>query len=199
MRVAEEADLSRDMGPAQAGLRARDVMVPLDKYPSVLAETTLAEAAVKLSEWHIDFHGSLSMPRYALVLNKSADLEGIVRRRDILRGLAPSFLIADQSDHPEKMFEMEVDPNLAELLSDRAPEKLKNKAKTLVSEVLRPIEATVNIDDPLIMIIQEMVRRDEAIIPVLENEHVVGVVRTIEVLEAVAQMIHTEGDDDETA
>ncbi len=178
---------------------ARHVMVPLDKYPSVLAETTLAEAAAKLSEWHIDIHGSLSMPRYALVLNESADLEGIVRRRDILRGLAPSFLVADNSDHPEKMFEMEVDSSLAELLSDRAPEKLKSKSKTLVSEVLRPLEVTVSIDDPLIVIIQVMVRTDEAIIPVLENEHVAGVVRTVEVLQAVAEMIHTEGDDGEPA
>ncbi len=179
-------------GGMGATLLARDVMVPLDKYPSVTADDTLAKAAIALSEWHIDMQGSVSMPRIVLVLSEAGELVGVVRRRDILKGLAPSFLVAAMSDHPEMMFDVQVDPNLTEMLSDRAAEKLKEKSEMTVGEIADPIEVTINADDPLIRIIQEMVRHDQAILPVLVDGHVAGVVRTIEVLRSVADMIQPE-------
>ncbi|NNF52572.1 MAG: CBS domain-containing protein [Gammaproteobacteria bacterium] len=189
----------KNKGPKRSGaeILARDLMVPLDKYPSVTKEDTLAFAAKALSEWHIDMAGSISMPRFALVLSDDAELVGIVRRRDILRGLAPSFLVADISDHPEKMFDVEVDPNLAEMLSDRAEEKLRKKAKALVGEVCDEITLTVQADDPLIRVVREMVRHDRAIIPVQENGVVVGVVRTVEVLGMTAELIKPESTNDQ--
>lgn len=174
---------------ASAALTARKLMVPLDKYPSVTAKDTLAKAARVLSDWHIDMEGSVSMPRFALVLSETSELIGVVRRRDILKGLAPSFLVAAISDHPEKMFDVEVDPNLTEMLSDRAAEKLTKKARTLVGEISDPISVTVQADDPLIRIIREMVRHDQAIVPVQDKETIVGVVRTVEVLAVVAKLI----------
>lgn len=180
---------------ASASLTARKLMVPLDKYPSVIAEDTLAKAAKALSDWHIDMAGSVSMPRFALVLNDKSELVGVVRRRDILKGLAPSFLVADISDHPEKMFDVEVDPNLTEMLSDRAAEKLNKKSRALVGEIADPIPVTVQADDPLIRIIREMVRHDQAILPVEEDGAIVGVVRSTEVLAVVAELIEPSSAD----
>lgn len=180
---------------ASASLTARKLMVPLDKYPSVIAEDTLAKAAKALSDWHIDMAGSVSMPRFALVLNDKSELVGVVRRRDILKGLAPSFLVADISDHPEKMFDVEVDPNLTEMLSDRAAEKLNEKSRALVGEIADPIPVTVQADDPLIRIIREMVRHDQAILPVEEDGAIVGVVRSTEVLAVVAELIEPSSAD----
>lgn len=193
--AASAAEKKRSAKRTGAKLLARDLMVPLDKYPSVTTEDTLAFAARVLSDWHIDMAGSISMPRFALVLSDSAELVGIIRRRDILRGLAPSFLVADISDHPEKMFDVEVDPNLSEMLSDRAEEKLKKKSRTLVGEVSNEILVTIQADDTLIRIVREMVRHDQAIIPVQDNGIVIGVVRTIEVLGIAADLISAEGMD----
>lgn len=174
---------------------ARDLMVPAGKYPSATCDCSLREAARLLSEWHIDMHGSVSMPRILLLMDESGQLVSMVRRRDILRGLAPSFLVASISDHPESMFDVDVDPNLTELLSDRAAEKLSQKAQTPVSEIAHPIPVTVAADDPLIRIIQVMVRYDLSMVPVLEDDRVIGVVRTVEVLQEVSQGLAAEDDD----
>lgn len=171
----------------QATSLARDVMVPADKYPSATGDCSLREAARLLSEWHIDMDGSVSMPRILLLLDDEGQLISMVRRRDILRGLAPSFLVASISDHPEAMFDVDVDPNLTELLSDRAAEKLRAKAETRVSEIAHPIPAHVVADDPLIRVIQVMVSHDLSMVPVLEEGRVIGVVRSVEVLQEVSE------------
>lgn len=170
-------------------------MVPADKYPSAHADCSLREAARVMSEWHIDMHGSVSMPRILLLTDESGHLVSMVRRRDILRGLAPSFLVASISDHPEAMFDVDVDPNLTELLSDRAEEKLRAKAETLVSDIAHPIPATVAADDPLIRIIQILIRHDLSMVPVLEEGRVIGVVRTVEVLQEVSKGLAEEEDE----
>ena len=181
-----------DTSASAIDVSARDLMVPLGKFPSVTTEDNLAKAAAVLSNWHIDMNGSVSMPRIVLVMSDDGDLVGVVRRRDILKGLAPSFLVSSISDHPEMMFDVEVDPNLTELLSGRAAEKLRAKAETLVGEIADPIPTTVAADDPLIRIIQEMVRHDQSIMPVLEDGHVAGVIRTVEVLKAVSDLINPD-------
>jgi predicted transcriptional regulator len=139
--------------------------------------------------------GSVSMPRILLVMTADGHLAGVIRRRDILRGLAPSFLVGAISDHPEMMFDVEVDPNLTELLSHRAAEKLREKASTRVGEIADPIPATVHPDDPLIRVIQEMVRHDQSLLPVVEDDHVIGAVRTVEVLKTVSDMLSAEDGD----
>ncbi len=83
----------------------------------------------------------------------------------------------------------------SELLSHRAEEKLRAQAETRVGEIADPIPTTIHADDPLIRVIQEMVRHDQSLLPVLENEHVVGVVRTVEVLQAVSDMLGAEAGD----
>ena len=181
-----------DGADSRATTLARDLMVPAGKYPSAAADCSLRDAAKLLSEWHIDMHGSVSMPRILLLMDDSDQLVSMVRRRDILRGLAPAFLVASISDHPEAMFDVDVDPNLTELLSDRAAEKLRSKAETPVSEIAHPIPATVTADDPLIRIIQIMVRYDLSMVPVLEDDRVIGVIRSVEVLQEVSQDLATE-------
>ena len=194
--MGENADATAgESGTDGVSVLARDVMVPMGKYPAVTVNDSLAAAARTLSDWHIDMHGSVSMPRIALVMSEDGDLVGIVRRRDILKGLAPSFLVASISDHPESMFDVEVDPNLTELLSHRAEEKLRAKSETPVGEIADPIPTTVHADDPLIRVIQEMVRHDQSLLPVVEEHHVVGVVRTVEVLKAVSDMLTPESAD----
>lgn len=164
-------------------------MVLADKYPSAGPDCTLREAARLLSEWHIDVRGSVSMPRILLVIDEDGHLVSMVRRRDILRGLAPSFLVASFAEHPESLFDVDVDPNLTELISDRAAEKIRHKAEATVSEVAHPIPSTVTADDPLIRVIREMVRHDLSMLPVTDDDRLIGVIRTVEVLQHVSAML----------
>ncbi len=164
-------------------------MVPLEKYAHATANQTLREAAEALDRNRIEIGDRVSMPRILLVFDDDGHLVGMARRRDLLRGLAPSFLVESRADHPELLFDVDVDPNLSDMLSGHAGSKLRARAEAPISEIVEAMDVTAAPDDPLIRIIGQMVRHDMAHLPVVEDDHVVGVLRTIEVLEAVAKIM----------
>lgn len=168
---------------------ARAVMVALEKYPHVPEDATLAEAVAVLEESQIEKGGWISMPRVVLVLGEGNQLLGRMRRRDILRGLGPSFLTAPTAEHQEKHFDVQIDALLTELMSDEDVDKIRRRSSKPVSEVMRPFEATVDVNDSLLTVIREMVQQDEHLLPVLEDGKVVGVARTVDVLREIARVM----------
>jgi predicted transcriptional regulator len=54
---------------------------------------------------------------------------------------------------------------------------------------MQPIKVTLKHDDHLLKIIYEMVENNLSMIPVLKDGSVVGVVRSVDVLEEVAQLV----------
>lgn len=191
------SDNTADIHTVEEGdsIVARDLMVPLDKYPAVKATDTLATAAKTLSHWHIDMRGSVSMPRIVLVMSEDGELTGFARRRDILKGLAPSFLIEGTGEHPKLVLEVGADPELTEIMSHKAPEKLKANAETLVAGIATKIDMAVSADAPLMRVIREMVSHDRSVLPVVAEDHVIGVIRSVEVMKAVAEILEKEDED----
>ena len=55
-----------------------------------------------------------------------------------------------------------------------------------------PIKATVDHDDSIIKVIYEVVYNNISLIPVLKDNEVVGVVRTVELTDALAKLIDAE-------
>jgi len=169
--------------------RAGDLMIPLSDYPHIPYWFTLRQAIATLSGSQIEVAGRKSLPRAFLVFNQAYELLGIVYRRDILRGLEPKYLDAKSGEHRRTLFEVKADPNLLELSFDRLLVGLREQAERPVGEVMRPITTTLRDDDHLMKIICEMVEKDLALIPVLKEGSVVGVVRSVDVLEEVARIV----------
>jgi predicted transcriptional regulator len=168
---------------------AGDIMIPIDKYPHVLHSLTLRETIEKMESSAIVVGGRMSLPRVVLVFDEEYHPLGIVRRRDILRGLEPKFLRTMAVPHRKKLFDIEVDPNLADFSSGKIAEAIRTQAEQPVSEVMNPIGATVNYDDLLAKIIYKMLSRDVYMLPVLKDNRVVGVVRTVDVFHEVANLL----------
>ena len=164
---------------------ARDVLVPLEDYPHARESTTLAEAVELLENWQIEFDGSTSMPRILLVLDDNNHLLGSVRRRDILRGLEPEFHETLDTLHPEAHFKTEIDPNLTDLIPAFDPDLLAMKRNRPLREVVREMKGHVDIDDSLMKVVRELEGEDTHTAAVLDDDIVVGVVRTLDVLRAV--------------
>ncbi len=164
---------------------ARDVMVPIAEYPHARGNQPLAEGVRLLEKSPIEFHGRTSMPRILLVFDDASQLIGVVRRRDILRGLEPDYHGELDTTHPEAHFKTEIDPNLSDLVGSASGERLKRKLERPLAEVAREIEASVDAEDSLMKVVRELVARDTHLAIVIENEHVVGVVRTLDVLREV--------------
>ena len=164
---------------------ARDVMVPIAEYPHALGTQALAEGVRLLEKSQIQFDGRTSMPRILLVFDDANQLIGVVRRRDILRGLEPDYHGELDTTHPEAHFKTEIDPNLSDLVGSASGERLRRKLERPLSEVAREIEASVEADDSLMKVVRELVARDTHLAVVIDEECVVGVVRSLDVLRKV--------------
>lgn len=169
--------------------RAGDMMIPLSDYPHIPYWFTLREAIAMLERSVIDVRGRKSLPRSFLVFNEAYELLGIVRRRDILRGLSPRFMLEGTPRHRKALFEVKADPMLLEMHYDKALGSLREQAGRPVAEFMSPVGRTLQFDDHLATIMFEMVEADLSMIPVLQNGAVVGVVRSVDVLHEVARLV----------
>ena len=132
-----------------------------DRFEVVWKENH-ADAMAYLSEAEFDVGGRKSLPRCVLVFNEAYQLLGMARRRDILRGLDPKSLAKISNANLQKSFE----------------EKLARP----ISDVMKPIQDSVDHDDDVIKVMCQMVDRNLSFIPVMKGGKVVGVVRTVEIL-----------------
>ena len=169
--------------------RAGDIMIPLDKYPHIPYWFTLRQATVELEISEVEIEGRKSLPRVILIFDEKYNLMGMARRRDILRGLEPEFLLGRPVESRKTLFDVKVDPNLSELSYDRLLEGIRKQAERKISEVMRPIVATVDHEDHLIKVIYELVDHGLSTIPVLKEGKVVGVVRSVDVFTEIANIL----------
>ena len=171
------------------GKTAGELMIPLDKYPHIPYWFTLRQAMAEITNSEIEIDGQKSLPRIILVFDEKYRLMGMARRRDIMRGLEPEFLSKGSADYSKKLFDVEVDPNLSEISYDRLLKTLRERAETPISTVMVPIAKTVNHDDHITKIIYEMVSSDLSLLPVLKDDKVAGVVRSVDVFREIARHI----------
>ncbi|MBZ0266446.1 CBS domain-containing protein [bacterium] len=169
-------------------VEAGDIMIPLDQYPHIPFWFTIRQAVAELEHSDIEVNGRRSLPRALLVFDETYQLLGIVRRRDILKKLEPEYLHTSVR-HQKKLFDVEVDTNLAEFSFEKESRIIREKAEMLVSEVMLPIEESVALHDHLAKIIYIMVHHDQNLVPVVESDNVVGVVRSVDVFHEVAEII----------
>jgi CBS domain-containing protein len=169
---------------------ARDIMVPLAEYPCIPETHTLRQAIEEMRKAQILRDERASLPRMALVFDKSLrELRGMLRRRDIMKGLEPRFLTSGSLDYPKKLFNTEVDPNLSELTADKVAARIRARADRLVKDYMSPIRATVRHDDHIMKVIYGMVDKNTSLVPVLKNDDVIGVIRSVEILDEVAAIL----------
>lgn len=167
--------------------RASDVMIPLENYPHIPYWFTLRQAMAEMESSQLEFEGRKSLPRGVLVFDERYQLLGMVRRRDILRGLEPDFMAP--AHHQKQPFDVVVDANLSELSFDRMATGLRERAERPVSDVMIPVKVTVQAEDHFIKVVHEMTRNNLSFIPVLQGGRVVGVVRTVELFAEIARLV----------
>ena len=169
--------------------RAGELMIPLTDYPHIPYWFSLRQAIAMLSKSEIEVEGRKSLPRAFLVFNEAYELLGVVRRRDILRGLEPQFLGKKGPDYARKLFDVKADPDLLELANGKVAGRIKERAERPVGDVMQPFKVTVQHDDHLMKIIYEMVENNLSMLPVLRDGSVVGVVRSVDVLDEVSKLV----------
>jgi CBS-domain-containing membrane protein len=169
--------------------RVKEIMIPVAQYPSIRDNATLRDAIVMIEDAQLEVERRKSLPRVLLVFDEIDVLVGTVGRRDIMRGLEPKFLVSEPLDYKKKLFDIAVDPNLAEFSYDRLVRGIRERANTPVSDVMHPIVAILDADDHVMKAVQTMVSLDTHLIPVLQEGSLLGVVRSVDVFHDLAQLV----------
>jgi CBS-domain-containing membrane protein len=166
------------------------VLIPLDKYPHLPYWFTLKQAIAEMEGAVLEIDGRISLPRMLLVFDEKYQLMGMARRRDILKGLEPMFLREKPLQYRKKLWDVQVDPELSELSYGKIVEAVMKLAdETSISDVMLPIEATVDYEDHIVRVIYEMNKHNLSLLPVLKDGKVVGVVRSVDVFHEVAKVV----------
>ncbi|MCK5740702.1 MAG: CBS domain-containing protein [Chlorobi bacterium] len=168
---------------------AGDLMIPLDQYPHIPYWFTVRQAIAEIFYGELIIDNKRSLPRSVLVFDEEYKLLGIVRRRDIMTGFDPGSMFARTTSQNKQMFNLKVDSDLLEMSNVEILESFKQKSEMSVAEVMLPIDVTLNHDDHLVKIIHELSDYKHALIPVMKDDAVVGVVRTVETLNKIGELL----------
>ena len=163
--------------------QAIDIIIPLSEYPHVLYSATLSETIDFLQGFQVEQISRKTLPRIVLVTNEEGHLVGVVGRRDILRGMESEALAT-------MMLKFSAKKEAHGEISDDVLQSLRQNAKRPVSDVMARIRGTLSHDDYLIDIVEKIIDFNVSLLPVLKDGEVIGVVRTVEVLDAVGALLN---------
>ena len=169
--------------------RVGDIMIPLRDYPHLPVWSSMLEAIEMMRTAQLDIEGRRSLPRIILLFDLDGSIAGTVRRRDLMRGMEPDYLVRQPLEYRKKLFDIQVDPHLTEMWPDPWVEGIREQLDRPVTDVMRPIERTINFDEHIMRAVYEMVHHGAILLPVLEEGKVVGVVRTVDVFHELAEIV----------
>jgi|UniRef100_A0A7C5AKT8 CBS domain-containing protein len=165
--------------------KVRDVMIPLADYPHIPYWFTLRQAMAMVREATLKFEKSFE-PRSVLVFDEKYQLMGMLTLRDIVKGLEPQFL---KGTRLAEGLQVASHPELSLLIKDCFGPGLKEASQRPVSEAMRPIRATVNAGDSLVKAMAQMIREDVGLMPVMEDQKVVGIVRLSDLFQEISRIV----------
>lgn len=170
--------------------QVREIMVPLETYPHIPYWFTLRQAIAEMEPSVFDSNAKKSPSRMSLlVFDEKYQLLGMVRRRDLMRGLDPEALQGAALDFRKKLSHPEKDSSSQKPFFDRLMKTIQERAETLVSDAMLPVKATVDQEDSIISVVYEMVEKDLSFVSVLQNKEVVGIVCIEDVFHEVARLV----------
>jgi CBS domain-containing protein len=155
-------------------------MIPLQDYPHIPHWFTLRQAVAMVRESALKYPGTLQ-PRAVLVFNEKYQIVGMLTLRDILKGLEPGFLKESEV--------IKADPALAMVMGDLFGPGMKKQAERPVGEVMSPIKVSVRGDDSLAKALFLMIKEGVGLMPVIDDNRVLGMVRLTDLFLEVSQAI----------
>ena len=160
--------------------KIKDLMIPLEDFPHIPYWFTLRQAMAIVREATIKFEGAFE-PRAVLVFDEKYQLMGILTLRDMIKGLEPKFL---QESSLVKM-----DPNLTVLMGDLSGPAMRAASQRPVSEVMSPIQVTVDGGAPIVRALSVMVKENVGLMPVMLADKVAGMIRFGDLFNEVAKVV----------
>ncbi len=161
----------------------KDICVPLAEYPNLRDTATLRDAFATL----LAGHAGGKRFRHVLVLNDRDQLVGILGMRDILRGLFPDYLRTREHAHHEGP--IPDFPALTLIWAQTCETQCPVAADKRVTDFMATVPGKVGVDDPITKAAYLLVTHDTSMLPVVDGNRLVGVVRMIDVFNEAAKVV----------
>lgn len=161
----------------------REHFTPLAEYPHVRASATLRDVFAAIA----GNRDAADQFRNVLVLDAADRLVGVLGLHDMLHTVLPDYLKTDAPVHYEGGG-CDV-TGLAVLWQDDCEAQCREAALAKVGDDLTLIDAAVKLDDPLTTAIYLFATHSYNLLPVVENGRVIGVLRLVDVVTAVARAV----------
>lgn len=158
----------------------RDILVPLAEYPHIARDASLCDAFAKLRDTHQSAGWRF---RNLLVFDADETLVGVLGIRDLLRALMPDYLKANLDHHYSGS--QGDDSALSIVWAASFEAKCAEIAKVSVERYMAPVLDSIQADAPLTRAAYLMVAHGVDMLPVLEGERVVGVVRIVDLFNQI--------------
>lgn len=166
------------------------VMIPLDEFPVVGDDATLAEALRALDKAQSRLPAGRQPYRAVLVEDKNKRVVGKLGQWAFLMALEPKYAVHEDL---ERLDRANVDPELVasmmehySLFQNSLSDLCRRAAGIRVRDVMRPVEDSISAQAPLSQAIHRMVLGQSLSLLVTRGAHVVGLIRLSDLFEAVA-------------
>lgn len=166
-------------------LTVRDFYIPMTDYPHIDASSPVCKAIVLM-------HSSLAAGhkfRTILVVDERQQLKGYLSLRDLTRAVGPPYLRKKapqiRGHQPFQVTDQDFTA-LSLIWQEGFTEKIREEAMRPVAEVMTLVDRTVTLDDPFAKCVYLLLAQDVLILPVVEADKVIGVVRLVDVFELIA-------------
>lgn len=164
----------------------KDILVRLAEYPHIRYTATVGDAFGALAS-----HSEQGRRfRHLLVLDGENRLVGLLGIRDLLRAVFPDYLKPPPSGQHQGISQHF--PALSTLWQDDFGEQCATQAAKPVKPFIRPVPATVAVDDPVTKAAYLMVVTDSSMLPVTDGTSVVGAIRVIDVFNEARKAVSGE-------
>lgn len=173
--------------------RVKDLMLSLDEYATVSADSTIREALMALDEAQLGLDDDRHHHRAVLVLDDGGKVLGKLTHWAILRRLEPSFiktedLVALTRAGLTQEFVQSLEARFAGF-TDSLSLMCSEAARTRARDAMVPINESIDEDAPLAEAIHEMVLHHAQSMLVTRGGEVVGILRLSDVFQEVADLI----------
>lgn len=149
-----------------------ELVIPMSEYPHMPYWATLREAIAQLNVAFETGHHTV------LVFDEAYKLVGMLLQKDILKGLEPKF--AQHHEEGVPVFWEDL------LKSGSGSEK---RLAQPIKEFMSAVTATVDAEDSILKVSHIMLQEDAYLLPVMEGDKLIGVVRMGDVFHEITNAV----------
>lgn len=166
-------------------LKVRDIYIPMKNYPHIPNTATVSEAILLMHGSQTEAHKY----RTILVHDQDEHLVGYLSLRDLLRAIGPDYLKkaapSFKGNQPFQGIPQDFSA-LSLIWQEGFTGKILEESQQTVTNYLTLFEHSVKLDDPFAKCAYLLLVKDINVIPVVEDDKVIGVVRLVDIFENIA-------------